>query len=42
MDPLTEPSISHPQSPFARTMVGTGQIPAGGVDFTCHRQQRPS
>lgn len=42
MDPLTEPSISHPQSPLPRTMVGTGQIPAGGVEFIRHCQQRPS
>jgi len=40
MDPLTEPSIIHPQSPFARTVPGPGEVPASGMDLGGHREQR--
>jgi hypothetical protein len=40
MDPLTEPSVSHPQTTPAPMATGTGQVPASGVHLGAHCQQR--
>jgi hypothetical protein len=41
MEPLNEPSISHPQTTPAPVVTGTRHIPAGRVHLGRHRQQRP-
>jgi hypothetical protein len=41
MEPLNEPSISHPQATSCRTVAGARQVPASGVRFGRNRQQRP-
>ncbi len=41
MDPLTEPSISHPQTTPAPVATGTRHIPASRVHLGRHRQQHP-
>ena len=40
MEPLNEPSISHPQSPIDRTATSAGQVQASGVHLGRHCQQR--
>jgi hypothetical protein len=42
MDPLNEPSISHPQTTGGRTAAGTQRVAPGGMYLSRHREQRPS